>query len=244
MNRWLNLFISVAMVVTAMTACDKDEVKYDFIDFENLALDSTGYWNGSDGSGGFEAGNAFFPNTFTDWGGGITSWTGFAYSNHTNRTTPGFENQYSSYAGSGVNGSLAYAIITEGDTITFDVPEKVEFLYVTNNTYSALSMRDGDLFARKFGGESGNDPDFFNLTIEPFDEEGKKKGILTIHLADYTNDDNSMDYIANGWTKIILEDYGYLKKIAFSFGSSDVGEYGINTPKYACIDNIRGIIQE
>ncbi|MBL7110557.1 MAG: DUF4465 domain-containing protein [Bacteroidales bacterium] len=244
MNRWLKVFMTAGLIAMAMTSCDKDEVKYDFIDFEDLTLDETGYWNGSDGSGGFEVGNAFFPNTFTDWGGGITSWSGFAYSNHTNRTTPGYENQYSSYFGSGVGGSATYAILTEGDTLIFDIPEKVEFLYVTNSTYAALSMREGDMFAKKFGGESGNDPDFFNLKLEPFDEQGQKKGTLTINLADFTNEDNSKDYIANGWTRLPLEDFGFIKKIAFSFESSDVGEYGINTPKYACIDNIRGILQE
>jgi hypothetical protein len=41
-----------------------------------------------------------------------------------------------------------------------------------------------------------------------------------------------------------MDVYGYIKKIAFSFESSDVGDYGINTPKYACIDNIRGIPEE
>ena len=233
------------LVITVVTfACEKDEPKYDFIDFENLPLDETGYWAGADESGGFEAGNAFFPNTYTDWGGGITSWTGFGYSNHTDRTTPGFENQYSCYAGSGVNGSKKFGLVSGGDTLVFNIPEKVEFLYVTNSTYAALSIRDGDMFAKKFGGESGNDPDFFHLRLEPFNEEGQKIGILKVQLADYTAEDNSKDYIANSWTKLPLVDFGFIKKIAFTFESSDVGEYGINTPKYACIDNIRGILEE
>jgi hypothetical protein len=32
-------------------------------------------------------------------------------------------------------------------------------------TYAALSMRDGDGFAKQFGGASGDDPDYFLLTI-------------------------------------------------------------------------------
>ena len=244
MKRLTYHVLAVLVITAAASACEKDEPKYDFIDFENLPLDKTGYWNGADGSGGFEAGDAFFPNTYTDWGGGITSWTGFGYSNHTDRTTPGFENQYSCYAGSGVNGSKNFGLISGGDTLVFNVPEKVEFLYVTNSTYAALSMRDGDMFAKKFGGESGNDPDFFDLRLEPFNEDGQKTGTLTVRLADYTAGDNSKDYIANSWTKLPLVDFGFIKKIAFTFESSDVGEYGINTPKYACIDNIRGILEE
>lgn len=96
-------------------SCDKDEEdKTDIITFEELDLGSEGYWNGSDGSGGFTSGNAFFPNQFTDWGNGITSWKGFAYSNHTDIVTPGYVNQYSSYAGGGANGSEKYAVIYGG----------------------------------------------------------------------------------------------------------------------------------
>ena len=64
MIRWFNLSIAGAVILRVLSACDKDEVKYDFIDFEEMPLDTNGYWNGSDGSGGFAAGNAFFPNTF------------------------------------------------------------------------------------------------------------------------------------------------------------------------------------
>jgi hypothetical protein len=36
-------------------------------------------------------------------------------------------------------------------------------VYVTNTTYAYNSMRDGDMFAKKFGGPTGNDPDWYKL---------------------------------------------------------------------------------
>ena len=244
MNKFNSAAIVFAVFTIILISCSEEEEKIDFITFEDLFLDETGYWNGSDGSGGFYTGNAFFPNSYTDWGGGIISWAGFGYSNHTDKLTPGYENQYSCYAGSGTNNSQVFGIISVGDTMVFNVPEKIEYLYVANSTYAALSMKYGDQFAKKFGGDDGNDPDYFHLILSAFDEEDFMVGRATIGLADYTFPENDQDYISNTWTKIPLEDFGYLKKIAFSFGSSDTSEYGINTPMYACIDNIKGVLKK
>ena len=87
------------------------------VTFETVNVSPDGYWNGSDLSGTLSPISDFgestynqnrqiegsgFQNSFTDWGGGSSSWSGFAISNHTDTTTPGFANQYSACAGSGV----------------------------------------------------------------------------------------------------------------------------------------------
>ena len=77
------------------------------ITFEALALGNPGtdgstqygttgtyYWNGSNGAGNFTTGGAVFANSFINWGGGYTSWDGFAYSNTKDLSTPGYGNQY------------------------------------------------------------------------------------------------------------------------------------------------------
>jgi hypothetical protein len=86
--------------------------------------------------------------------------------------------------------------------------------------------------------------DYFHLVIKGIDEKDNVTGIATIGLADFTDEDVSKHYITNIWNLIDLEFLGVVKKIAFSFESSDTSEWGINTPTYACIDNIRGILQE
>ena len=183
MSTRLGIFF-LAGIVLAFVSCEKDTEIKDYITFEELDPGGEGYWNGSDESGGFTSGNAFFPNSFTDWGEGMTSWSGFAYSNHSDRTTPGYANQYSCYAGEGAGKSEMFALITIGDTLTFTVPERVDKISVSNSTYSALSMKNGDDFAKKFGGEEGSDPDFFHLIITGIDEEGQVTGTLTLGLAD------------------------------------------------------------
>lgn len=71
-------------------------------------------------------------------------------------------------------GSSKFAVINPpwGNTepiITFDGPVTVERMEVTNTTYTALSMRDGDAFAKKFTAE---DEDFFSVNFEGFDADG------------------------------------------------------------------------
>lgn len=236
-------FFCAAGLLLSASSCEKDAEVVDLITFEELDPGNQGYWNGSDGSGGFTSGNAFFPNLFTDWGDGISSWSGFAYSSHRDKTTPGYTNQYSCYAGGGVLNSRIFALVSVGDTLVFNVPERVDHLSLANSTYAALSMRDGDMFAKKFGGEDGSDPDFFHLILTGLDETGAVTGTITLVLADFTFEDDSEDYISNAWTRIPLDQLGFVKKLAFGFDSSDKGEWGINTPKYACLDNISGTLQ-
>jgi hypothetical protein len=231
--------ICTATLVLAIYSCEKDEPSREIISFEELDPGEDGIWNGSDGSGGFTSGNAFFPVDFNaEW----DSWRGFAYSNHRDTQTPGYGNQYSCYAGGGANRSDVFALVFDGDTITFTVPETLEKISVANSTYAALSMKEGDDYAKKFGGEDGSDPDFFHLIITGLDESGEVTGTMKVALADFTYDDPAEDYISNAWSEVPLEFMGTVKRLAFAFDSSDKGDWGINTPRYACIDNITGIL--
>ena len=65
-------------------------------DFDELAVLPDSFLNGSDLSGGFRSGNVFLPNSFNEE---FQSWSGWAISNTTDTTTPGFLNQYSASPG-------------------------------------------------------------------------------------------------------------------------------------------------
>lgn len=240
-----NLFLWLALMgAFSLSSCEKkSEVKTDRITFEELDPGSAGHYIGEDGSGGYTSGNAYFPIRYNAEYG---SWSGFALSNTTDNTTAGIENQFSSITGTGAGGSSVYAVLYnwQPDTITFQVPEKITNISVCNSTYAYYSMLNGDQFAKKFGGESGNDPDYFRLIIEGLDESSNKVLEGTVTLADYTSDDNSQDYISNTWTDLDLSQAGFIKYLTFSFASSDTGAFGINTPTTVCIDNIRGELQE
>jgi hypothetical protein len=226
-------------VIIFLSACGKDEkvTKTDSISFEEVVLNDEGFYNGSDGSGGFTSGNLIFK---TNYNAGYNSWSGFAVSNNTDTITPDFTNQYSSIVGSGAGPSEKYAILYSfsSDTITFKNPAKITNIAISNSTYAYYTMLNGNAFAKKFGGPTGNDPDYFALFLTVIDAHGKRINFNPIALANYTNSNNALDYISKDWEYYDLHSAGYIKYLIFNFASSDTSAYGINTPTYVCIDNI------
>jgi hypothetical protein len=205
--------------------------------FEDLALGAGSYWNGSDGSGGFASGSAWFSNNYDTT---YDSWDGFAYSNISNTSAKGWASQYNAITGSGQGGSANYAVgyigWTMPPTMTLDEPTIVSGLYVTNDNYAYYSMLKGDSFAKKFGGPTGNDADWFLLTMTGRDAMGAVTGTVDFYLADYRSADNSMDYIVSDWQYVSLASLGVVKSVEFNLSSSDVSAWGMNTPGYFAID--------
>lgn len=238
------LFFAIAIALAVVfSSCENNDSITDVIDFEDLTLDQSGVWNGSDGSGDLTVGNATFPNSYNaTW----DAWNGFAISNHTDTETAGYANQYSAIAGSGADGSEKYAVFYtfSSDTIRFSVPEIVNRISVCNSTYAYLSMLNGDAVARQFGGEDGTDPDYFKLIIKALDATNQVIATVNVMLADFTSDNSAEDYISNAWTDINMSEAGRISALVLSFESSDVGQYGMNTPAYVCIDNIEGELAE
>jgi hypothetical protein len=225
-----------------LVSCEKEKPVTDTVTFEDLALGSSGFWNGSDGSGGFTSGNLRFINHYNRQ---YSSWNGFAYTNHTDKITPDFSNQYSSITGSGAGNSKKYGVFYytgTPDTLRFLIPEKVTGISVCNSTYSYYSIKNGNPFCKKFGGDTGNDPDWFKLTLTAIDSTGTVKGVVDINLADFRFTDNSKDYIGNAWTRLDLSAFGFIKALKFEMSSSDSGIWGMNNPGYVCIDDITGVL--
>lgn len=226
---------------------------YTMSDFNDLSLSNNSYWNGSDGSGMFTSGNIEYVNNFDAT---YYSWAGFSYSNMTDNTTPGYENQFSAYTRGGMDagedGGTNYGIAFVGTdwqsgssdpvpveaNIIGNEAKVINGFYATNATYSYLSMLNGDSYAKKFGGDSGNDPDYFKLIIYGIDAEGNNTEEVEFYLADYRFDDNSLDYIVDNWRWVELSSLGKVTGLRFYLESSDASAYGINTPTYFCIDNI------
>ncbi|MFM2394155.1 MAG: hypothetical protein RLZZ546_2137, partial [Bacteroidota bacterium] len=111
-------------------------------------------------------------------------------------------------------------------------------LYITNSTYAALSMKNGDAFSKAFGGITGKDPDFFLLTIKKWNDGILQKDSINFYLADYRFSDDSKDYIIDKWTYLDLSALGRVDSLQFSLSSSDNGAFGMNTPSYFCIDEV------
>lgn len=249
--KWL---FAIILSGSLLTACEPDESSVTgVVTFEDVALDSTGYWNGSDTTGihttydawwggtvneytgFFTSGILRCHNVFDDFGYGSTSWKGMACSRHTDMDSVGFGNQYSVYSTSGAGGSSKFAIMS-GDSArcTFNYAVTVNSLMINNATYPYLTMKDGKDgagFARKF-----TDGDFFRVTIAGINARGAVTDSIHVYLADFRDGKKN---ICNTWTQIPLSRLGLVKSLVFTFTSTDSGVYGINTPAYACIDNLQ-----
>jgi hypothetical protein len=188
----------------------------------------------------FNSGNVSLLNDYDETG---DFWQGWAISADTDTETPGFMNQYSSASGSGYDGSstyaLTYAFFPQNIDLTGDAAgAPVEGMYVNNGTFAYLNMLNGGAPGKRFGGETGDDPDFFLLTLK-----GELNGEVTadsvnFYLADYRFEDNSEDYIVTEWTYIDLTPLGNVDRVIVALSSSDNGEFGMNTPAYVLVDNI------
>lgn len=207
-------------------------------DFENIPIPTNGFFNGSDGTAAFESGNVALPTNFA---GGF--WTGWSVSNVVNTQDPGFMNQYASITGGGAAGSDNYAVCFGSGTVlrlmNDAVGNPVNGLFVTNGTYPYLTIRDGNQFSKRFGGEFGDDPDFFLLTIKGMLDGQMVPDSIDFYLADYRFADNSQDYIIDEWTYVNTTSLGAVDSLIFSFtGSDNDPMFGLNTPTYVMIDNV------
>jgi hypothetical protein len=233
---WLGILLVAVLWLVPAQALQAQPI---VIDFEDLQLDPESYWNGSDGSGGFVSRGAFFNNKYNSM---FDSWSGWSYSNVTDVNTGGFGNQYSAYnlPNGGGDGAPNYGVaynFNVGDAMVY-LPAGTAPLSVriTNTTYAGLSMLYGDMFSKKFGGNSGDDPDFFLLTIYGLDDNGDLTGSVDFYLADYQTQNK---YIINEWTTVDLTPLGAATNLLFELTSSDNDPiYGMNTPAYFALDNL------
>ena len=213
-------------------------------DFENLTLSPNSFFDGSDLSGTpdnpnfysiFSSGGVNFENL---WNSQWNYWkSGWIYSNTTDSVTSGLGNLSSSKAGSGYMGSENYVVGKSGSFITYDNPRDFS-AFISNSTYAANSMRDGDQFAKKF---TNADQDYLKLLFYGY-LNGSLVDSSMLYLADFTNTDSTLDYIVNitpgfDWQYVELASNN-VDSVVFKLESSDMGAFGMNTPDFFCMDNV------
>ena len=255
--RLMNAAVMVAGLSFAFTACNPEtEVRTGVITFEDVAFDSTGFFNGSNLSGtmvsyeswgsvihsytgSFSSGILSCPNVFYQNQTYLSTWwSGMACSNHNDKDSVGYGNQYSVYAGSGAAGSKNFGLVgSDGTLCSFEMPVTVKSMMINNSTYDYWALKDGNDgngdygLVRKFAAG-----DYFNVTVIGYDSLNVKTDSVVIPLAEFRN---AQSYICSNWTKVSLEQLGdQVKMIGFKFDSSDKSGIWLNTPTYVCIDNI------
>ena len=225
-------------LVAGLFSCEKDEIKIPAtplkttytIDFEDVSLPSKGYLDSI--QGGLISKGFTFENSYL----GYFS-NGFAVSNIVNVDTAGFKNMYATYAGSGASSSENYLLATNNAGIKLPSTAQLLSIEITNSTYAALSMKNGDSFAKKF---SGKDKDFFKVWVKGY-AAGKVKDSLEVYLANFQFADSTQNFIQKEWKIVDLSKFVSIDSLNFKLESKDVGQYGMNTPGYFSLDNIKFI---
>lgn len=213
--------------------------------FEGLTLPSSNYWKGISSVptvSGFQSGPAYFVNKYDTAFGGY--WSGWGYSalNDTSSTSYA-TNELGCIAGKGYNGSniygVAYVGSDPGANIIRLTPNSIPTgFYICNTTIAYKSMKNGDAFAKKFGGPTGNDPDFFKLNLTGWKNGNPLNDTVEIYLADFRDSNNANDYILNDWTWVNVSLLGACDSLTYTMESSDTSFGFINTPTYFCMDNL------
>jgi len=212
--------------------------------FENTGLAPNSVVNNAGPSGAFTIDGNQFNNSFSHDSTYGDSWSGWALSNQTDTTTPGYKNQYSSITGSGVGGSATYAVgFTYGPsadpfhpantTIALAAGMTPKSIQITNTTFSYLSMRDGDSFVSAF--KTG---DFQLLDIRGYDSTGRQLGDVNFYLADFRSTNPAQHFIVNTWQTVDLTSLAGSTNLQFGIQSSQNDPtFGVNTPAYFAADN-------
>lgn len=192
-------------------------------------------WGGTDMVGTFQSGSFEFNNSYNV---AYASWGGVGYSKS---TSTDFSNatylvdQFNSTVGHGVDGSAQFGVVYGDGSINVKGSAEGEELngcYITNNTYAAYVIENGNAYANKFA--TG---DYFKVVFT-----GKKADETTsnveFYLADFRSEDASKHYIVKDWTYVDLSSLGKVVSLSYAFESTDASAWGINTPTYFCIDNL------
>lgn len=161
-------------------------------------------------------------------------WEDFAISAVYDDTTTGFMNMYGSISASAYEGNN-FAVVFHGGyygipTISAKQDFQPQSLRINNSTYCYFDLLNGSAYSKKF--EAG---DYFYITATGYDANGKETDHADFYLADFRD---GKSIIVRDWTLFDLTPLDTCRSIKFSFTSTDMGDFGMNTPAYAIIDNL------
>ena len=160
---------------------------------------------------------------------------------------------YAARPGTGFKGVFDqnWAVGQQGSKLKFvDLSEgAVVFngFHYTNTTFGYNVMKRGNMFAKKFGGSSGNDADSLILVGKLYRHNKMETAIDTfrVALADFRFADNSQDYIVKDWRYVdmkyvssTLPAQGWVAdSLEFALeGSDNDPQFGLNTPAFFAVD--------
>ena len=165
-------------------------------------------------------------------------WGGFAVSKcfETDAAKGVFENQYSAFNTKAADGAwfLLYYYDSYSEPCDLIFKKSVMLnsvkLNLTTYTYASITDEDINTFARKF-----DDGDYLKVIFTPLDSSEAPVGEgVECYVVDYRD---GKRFVANDWQTFPL---GFVAdgNVRVTIETSDVGEYGANTPLYICLDSL------
>ena len=255
----LNSLLIAAAAIAApamLTSCsDDDNPKYSKLDLNiekaGLQYNDMGVWTGWDKAEDLTIGDFVLTH---GWEGYAFGFTAAKSSDNAYYPDAAIDHQFDVIPGGGAAGKGSPYIVgnwdvyqeTTGAGNTCELRIKGEpniyarsffpqSIKVTNTTYAYYTMLHGNAYAKKF--EQG---DWFKLTISARTVDGGTRSV-EFYLANCQGADESK-WIVKDWTEIDLTPLGEVLNLTFRVASSDTGAYGMNTPAYFAIDDLKTII--
>jgi len=226
-------FLFVAALALVFASCQKENEVEDktIATFEEAAISpaqAESYFAfTSDTTAFLESGNYKVQQTVAYAGSYVT---GAVVTNITNTEFKDYTDANKSAAGgayAGKNYVVWYEDGFTGNKIKLNTAAVVPGMYVCNNVYALNSMKNGDAIA----GDPFGANDWFKLTIS-----GSLKGQAVNTKVDFMLGEGT-NFVTE-WTYVDLSQLGEVDELSFSMSGSRMGDYGLNTPTYFCIDNL------
>ena len=165
-------------------------------------------------------------------------WGGFAQSRifDTNVANGVYENQFAAYNSKAASGNTFLLYYYDSYNEPCDIVCMTQFevksvkLNLTTYTYASITDEDINTFARAFG-----DEDYLKVIFTPYSNADTPAGeSVECYVVDYRN---GKRFVADDWQKFELN-LPTCARIRVTIETSDVGEWGANTPLYICMDDL------
>lgn len=254
-------FAVVALALLAISCSENDDPVKVTVELNktNLTYDDAGVWSQLATNTPVESQGFVFNHEGEDSPWGVI-WQGFTPSRRSDVADHAGEwltYQYNVMAGGGMSGvGTPFLVAFWNNTETAETPienrtcricytgvaggEKLPFkpqsIYVNNAGYTYYTMLNGDQYSKKF--EAG---DYLELKAHGIHQDGSES-VVAIRLADCVGDDAGK-WIVKDWTYFNLAELGEVTDVYFTLESTDVGQWGMNTPAYFCVDRLSAIVE-
>lgn len=171
-------------------------------------------------------------------------WGGFVQSKlfDTDAANGKYENQYAAYNSGAASGNhfllYYYDSYNEPCDMVFSKTVMLNSIKLNLSTYTYASITDEDIntFARKF-----DEGDYLKVVFTLLDDFERPVGEgIECYVVDYRD---GRRFIADNWQEFYLGIMAY-GNLRVTIETSDVGEYGANTPLYICMDDLNYIVMD